>query len=327
MQQQDINHLEDKIKKEYQNIAGIMIWKNGESVYENYFNGCTPQHKIHVFSVTKSVISILIGIAIDKGFIASIDQKVIDFFPEYTTKKREHTLQNIKLRDLMTMSAPYKYKFNPYTKYFTSDDWVKFSLDTLGGKGKIGEFRYAPLIGPDILSGILRKTTGQSVLEFARANLFQPLGIMIHDDITFSDKSEQMKFYKSIAYDGWVMDPKGTHTAGWGLTLSPLDMTKIGQLYLNSGIWENTRIVTEKWVQDSTIEHSRWQKLNLPYGYLWWIDEHQEGFAAMGDGGNILYVNTKMKLVVAITSLFVPKAKDRIDFIKQEIEPLFIHDK
>jgi CubicO group peptidase (beta-lactamase class C family) len=75
------------------------------------------------------------------------------------------------------MTAPYKYKSAPYTKYFTSNDWVKTALDLLGGKKPVGEFRYTPLIGPDILSGILVKATGQSVLDFAKQYLFTPLGI------------------------------------------------------------------------------------------------------------------------------------------------------
>ena len=89
---------------------------------------------------------------------------------------------------MLTMTAPYKY--NPYTKYFTSMDWVKFSLDVLGEKGKIAEFWYAPLIGPDILSGILAKETGQSVLDFARENLFVPLEIMVEQNITIHNKEE-----------------------------------------------------------------------------------------------------------------------------------------
>ena len=115
----------------------------------------------------------LFGIAIDKGYIKNLDEKVIDFFPNYKIKKREKTIQHITIKNLLTMTAPYKYKSNPYTKFFSSADWVTSSLDLLGGSGKIGDFRYAPVIGIDILSGILINTTGQSVLEFAQDNLFE----------------------------------------------------------------------------------------------------------------------------------------------------------
>ena len=321
--QDQIRRMEEAISRDYSNMTGMVILKDGETVYENYFGGCTEANRIHIFSATKSIISILLGIAIDKGYIKSIDQKVLEFFPDYEIKRGEKTIQNVSIKDLMTMTAPYKYKFNPYTKYFTSMDWVKFSLDKLGGKEKIGEFRYTPIIGPDILSGILVNATGQSVFDFAKENLFTPLGITVENVITFESKEEQMEFYKADNVSGWVADPAGVNTAGWGLTLSPVDMAKIGQLYLDGGIWEGQRIVSEEWVKESTTEHSRWKRMDLPYGYLWWIGKDDEGFAAMGDGGNIIYVSRDKKMVVASTALFKPRAKDRIEFIKEFVEPLF----
>lgn len=317
-----IKGLEQKISSEYGNTTGVIILKDGIVSYEKYFKECTADSRVHVYSVTKSVVSVLIGIAVDKGYIKNIEEKVLDFFPEYKVRKRETTIQNITLRDMLTMTAPYRYRFfAPYVKYFTSSDWVKFSLDLLGGHGKIGAFRYAPLIGPDILSGILVKATGQSVLDFAIENLFAPLGIKVENSLLFQNKEEQMAFNQSTDISGWVVDSTGIHTAGWGLTLTPMDMAKIGQLYLNGGIWENKQIVSSKWIKDSTMEHSRWKKRNLSYGYLWWVNE--DGYAAMGDGGNIIYVNIKKKLVISIAALFVPKAGDRIELIKKYVEPIF----
>lgn len=200
-----------------------------------------------------------------------------------------------------------------------SNDWVKYALDSLGGRGKAGVFRYAPLIGPDILSGILARATGQSVLDFAAENLFGPLEIEVEKSLSFRNIKEQLAFNQSTDISGWVADSMGIHTAGWGLTLTAMDMAKIGQLYLNSGMWEGKQIVSSKWVEDSTTEHSRWTKMNLPYGYLWWINE--DGYAAMGDGGNIIYVNREKKLVISMAALFVPKAGDRIELIKNFMEP------
>lgn len=322
MDQLKIKELEQKIRKDYSNTTGMVVLKNGEALYENYFQGCTDASHIHVYSVTKSIISTLIGIAIDKGYIKSINQKVLDFFPDYIYQTEEKTLQNITLKNMLTMTAPYKYKFfAPYVKYFTSNDWVKFALDLLGGKGKIGVFRYTPLIGPDILSGILVKTTGQSVFRFAAEHLFLPLGITVKDNIIFHSKEEQMAFNKATDISGWVSDPMGINTAGWGLSLSTMDIAKIGQMYLNSGVWNGKQIVSAKWIQESTKEQSHWKKQNLSYGYLWWVNEN--GYTAMGDGGNIIYVNRKKKLVVSSTALFVPKAKDRIELIENYIEPIF----
>ena len=323
MDQEKIMLMEKAVREDYGNMTGLVIYKNGESVYEKYFDGFSEANRIHIFSVTKSIISLLIGIALDKGLIKSIDQKILDFYPDYTLKRGEKLLPEITIKDMLTMTVPYKFKFNPYVKYFTSPDWVKFSLDMMGGKGKVGEFRYAPLIGPDVLSGILVKATGQSVLDFARENLFTPLGISVENTVTFKNKEEQMEFYKATEISGWVAGPTGVHTAGWGLTLSPVDMAKIGQLCLNGGEWNNNRIVSESWITESTSEHSRWNKIDIAYGYLWWLAKDEDGFAAMGDGGNIIYVSRDKNMVVASTSTFKPRVKDRIDFIKKYIEPVF----
>lgn len=102
-----------------------------------------------------------------------------------------------------------------------------------------------------------------------------------------------------------------------------MDMAKIGQLYLNEGIWNGKRIVSAEWVLECTSEQSRWSARDLPYGYLWWIDEHAHSYAAMGDGGNIIYVNPDKNTVVAIASVFKPAARDRIEFIKKYIYPIF----
>lgn len=321
MIQGKVEAFEKAVIHDYGNIAGIVVLKDGGKLYENYFNECTANSRIHIYSVTKSIISALTGIAMDRGYIKSPDQKVLDFFPEYEIKKGEKTIQEVTLKNLLTMTAPYKYKLNPYIKYFTSDNWVKFSLDSLGGRGQIGKFRNAPLIGPDIMSGILVKATGQSVINFARENLFAPLGIIVEKNIIFEGKEDQLAFNRATNISGWVSDPAGVNTAGWGLTLSPMDMAKIGQLYLNHGMWDGKRVISAEWIKESIKEHSRWKRQDLPYGYLWWI--YNDGFAAMGDGGNTIYVNTKRNMVVATASLFRPGVRDRMELISKYIEPIF----
>lgn len=323
MNTEKILAMETKINKSAKNIVGMVVLKEGQKVYEHYAPDCCPSSQIHVYSVTKSIVSLLIGIAIEQGYIQSVNQKVVDFFPEHVICAKEKTFQEITLKHILTMTAPYRFHFAPYIKYFTSEDWVEFTLTQLGGKGKIGKFNYTPLIGPDILTGILTKTTGLSVLEFAQANLFNPLDIHIDKKITFQSKEEQLAFNQSTTMSGWVSDPQGTQSAGWGLTLSAIDMAKIGQCCLDGGKWHNTQIIPTSWIQQSTQEQSRWHKEDLPFGYCWWLDKNQEGFAAMGDGGNVIYVNTKKKLVVAIASLFMPRITDRLDLINQYIEPAF----
>jgi len=330
----EIEAIERIINNDHSNIAGMVVLKNGHIQYERYFNHCNEYSRIHVYSISKSIISILIGIAIDKGHIKSIHQKILDFFPDYTPKRNEKTLQNVTLKDMLTMSVPYKYKFPPYThiRYFMSNDWINFTLDLIGGKKPIGEFRYTPLIGPDIFSGIIVNATGQSVLDFATENLFSPLGITVDGNIIFRTAKEQFAFNKATNVSGWVSDQMGINAGGWGLTLSPMDMAKIGQLYLNDGVWGEKQIISADWIGESTKEHSRWKEINLAYGYLWWIIDNNEQkiFAAIGDGGNMIYVHTKKNIVVSMASLFDSKVKDRVGlvqnriaFIQKYIEPMF----
>lgn len=323
MNRNQIDALERTIASRYGNIAGMIVLRDGEKQYENYFHGFGAESAFHVFSVTKSVLSILIGIAADRGQIGSVEQKVLDFFPDYVPKRGERTTQRVTIRDMLTMTAPYKYKSAPYTRYFSSASWVNSALDLLGGKGEIGQFRYTPLIGPDILSGILTSATGQTALDFAQEALFRPLGIGVKQAVTFQSKQEQFSIMKERHESGWVADPQGISAAGWGLFLTPTEMANIGQLYLNKGVWNGRQIVSANWIAESTREQSRCTQWgNLAYGFLWWlIDENC--FAALGDGGNAIYVNRKNQLVVAIASLLKPSAADRIALIRREIEPLF----
>lgn len=314
--------LEKHINSQADNIAGIAVLKEGEVAYEAYFNACSPSSKIHIYSVTKSIVSILIGIAIDKGYIKSIEEKVLDFFPEYVVKTGEKNIETITLKDIMTMKAPYQYEIPPYLEYFTSEDWVTFSLNLLGGSSRVGTFNYTPLIGPDILSGIIEKATGHSLLDFANQVLFSPLGITVENSLVFKNEKEQMAFNMANDISGWAADGTGTNAAGWGLTLSPMEMVKIGQLYLDGGALQGKQIVSKEWIIDSTREHSKWEAYDLSYGYLWWVDE-DNSFFAMGDGGNVIYVNVRKQVVIAITSFFKPDVNDRIALIKQYIEPLF----
>ena len=308
----------------YHNTAGMIVRKNGDTVYEKYYNGYTEDNTVHVASVTKSIVSGLFGIALEQGYLKSVDQKVLEFFPEYETAHSEKAIQRITIRDMLTMTAPYKCKTEPYAKIFSGDQWVNGALDLLGGKDPIGEFRYSPLVGVHILSGVLTKATGQSVLEFARKNLFSSLDIVVKDSISFCNKEEQLAFLKASDLSVWAIDPEGINTAGWGLTLTTRDMAKIGQLYLDMGKWNGRQFIPEQWVRESTSAHSRCRQWKLSYGYLWWVIDAQEHiYAAMGDGGNIIYVNTRKHIVVAITCSYMPQAKDRLQLIRKYIEPAF----
>lgn len=323
MNQEKIKELEKIINSDYSNIAGIIVQKSGVKNYEKYFNGYSADNSLHVYSVTKSVFSALIGIAIDQGHIKSVDQKVLDFFPDYTIVEGEKAIQNITIRNLLTMTASYKYTTEPYEKFFASQNPIQDALDLLGGDSSIVEFNYSAVGGTHILSGILVKATGRPVLDFATEYLFSPLGIHVPHNVVLRSKEDHIAVMNGKSTSGWAVDPQGNNTASWGLFLTPAEMAKIGQLYLNGGVWAGKQIVSAGWIAESTREHSRCvQWGNLAYGYLWWLIDG-DSYAAMGDGGNVIYVNRKKQMVISIASLFMPDAKDRIELMKRYIEPAF----
>ena len=128
-------------------------------------------------------------------------------------------------------------------------DWVNYTLDILGQKGSIGPFKYSTA-GAHLLSAIITRSTGQSAREYANEHLFKPLGMREIPDYTMEAFGFDDLFGKNVK--GWVNDPNGYSTGGWGLTLTPRDMARFGFLYLNHGMWDNNQIISQTWVQEST---------------------------------------------------------------------------
>ena len=115
------------------NICQVVAVQNGEKIISDIWNGYKVDDTVHTMSVTKSIVSLLVGIAIDKGLIGSIDDYVLDYFPNYKIKRGEKTIQQVTLRNLLTMTAPYKYKSEPWTKICVQVDWSIAALVFLGG--------------------------------------------------------------------------------------------------------------------------------------------------------------------------------------------------
>lgn len=162
------------------NICQIYALMDGQKIYEDCLHGYQTEDAVHVMSVTKGVMSLLVGMAMDQGFIRGTEQKVLDFFPNYQVKRGEKTIYDVTLEHLLTMTAPYKYRSEPWKKVCTSEDWTMAALDLLGGRSGItGEFKYATL-GIQILTGVIEDATGESCLDFVNRNLFAPLGIPEH---------------------------------------------------------------------------------------------------------------------------------------------------
>lgn len=322
MKQQQIQALEARLRREYKSLTGLVVRKNGLLQYAYSQNGASLEGAVHLYSVTKSILSALVGIAISKGLLEGACQKVLDFFPDYRAQPGEEGLKALTLRHLLTMTAPYKFSPEPYEAFFESENWVETALHLLGGEKPAGQFLYSPILGAHVLAGALEGAIGGSVLPFAEENLFSPLGISVSPAAVHS-KEEQMAWSMQVKEGGsWLHDAQGVTTGSFGLALSAGDLAKIGDVYLFEGAFGSRQLVPAGWALESTRVQSRGGP--LPYGYLWWIAKEGEGaFAALGDGGNALYVNRAKKLSVAVTSLMGPGPKDPLALISQEVVPLF----
>lgn len=312
--------LESFLATNYRNINGIVIIKNGYILFEKYNNNYTAEDTHNVASVTKSVVSALIGIAIDKGLIEGVHKKVVEFFPEFSPGRGNPQVRAITLEHLLTMTAPFAWKtrglrFEPLDRLRRQPNWIKYILDLLGRDGRLGEFQYCTA-GTHLLSAIITRVTGMSAREFANIELFGPLGMKQIPDCDMKSYLLDDVFGKNVS--GWIKDQQGISTGGWGLTITPRDMARFGFLYINGGLWDGIRIISEKWINLSTTPYAE------RYGYLWWLTGSDDNFTylAAGAGGSHIYCVPGKDLVVAIASQITGKPTDRWAILDQYVLPM-----
>ena len=327
----DKNDLHTLIETKQPNICQVTAYKDNKKVYSDCFNDYREDDCVHIMSATKSIVALLIGIAIDHGLIGSVDDKVLEYFKEYKVKRGEKTIYDVTIRHLLTMRAPYKCKNDPWTKVCSSENWTYASLDFLGGrKGLTDEFSYQTVC-LHILSGILYKATKMKTVDYANRCLFEPLGIARHSNFIAKSAEEHKAFTieKTPNKNVWFADPQDLGTPGYGLCMSAEDMARIGLLCLNNGKYEGKQIVSENWIKEMirprTVESKYFR--GMDYGYLWWIiDRDKNIYAAIGNSGNVIYVNPDKNIVIAVASYFKPTIFDRVDFIQEYIEPFVLNN-
>ena len=307
------------------NIRQIVAYKDNILEIEEYREGFSKEDTMNVMSVTKSITSLLVGIAIDKGYIKSVDDFVMDYYKDiYTPKRGEKAIYTVTIKQLLTMMAPYKGKSEPWKKVCTSDDWSLSILDSLGGRNSVtNEFRYHTL-GTQILLGIIRISSRMNVLEFANEYLLKHLGIEPRVNANCKSKEDQFTYLMNKGPHGkvWFMDPTDMPTAGWGLSLSAYEMAQIGLLVLNNGVYNNVRVISEEYIKEITKSYVSldYKFGNQDYGYLWWLPHrNSDVIAAIGDGGNVIYINKNHNIVVTVTGYFKPMVFDRVEFIEKNV--------
>ena len=277
----------ENIKKEAGTVDSITIVRNGVIVFDVYLHGLKRDTLHNIHSCTKSIISILIGIAIDLGYIKDIHRPVISYFPEKRLANLDERKKAITLEHVLMMAtglkcrSSWKSGWSGLIEMKYHEDWVQYILDLPVEEYPGTRFEYSSSAS-FLLSAILQRVTGMKTLEFARKHLFKPLGIT---DIE------------------WETNPQGI-TIGWGrMYLKPQDMAKIGYLYLKQGQWEDRQIVSKDWIETSTRKHIDTNRSTgyTGYGYQWWV--HPNGFyRAYGLFGQQILVLPQKNLVVIFTS-------------------------
>jgi len=284
-------------------IDSVLVVRNGYIVLDAYSYPRDEADIHNIYSCSKSVTSALVGIAIDQGYIKGVNQPVLDFFPERVAKNLDADKEAMTLAHLLTMSSgldcrdSYRYHWIGLEQMKASADWVQFMIDLPMAKEPGTHFNYCNG-ATFLLSAVLQQKTGLDALSFAEKHLFKPLGI------------------SGVI---WPSNPQGV-TVGYGkIHMRPQDMAKFGFLYLNNGLWDDKRIISSRWIKDSTRKHVATNGL-LDYGYQWWTTGAGE-YGAMGYGGQFIFVVPRKNIIAVFTSnldlknIFIPSVLLRSNII------------
>jgi CubicO group peptidase (beta-lactamase class C family) len=310
-------------------INSVLIARGDSTLYEHYFNGFSQDSLHDSRSSFKSITSLLIGIAIDKGMIKNTQQHVFDFFPEYEPfknddpRKRAMTIQNLLDMESGFDCEEFNDSKNCEDDMTATKDWVKFSLD-LPMKNQPGTVWAYTSCNPMIISGIISKAAHMSIMNFAKRYLFDPLG---------------------ITHYNWTVDPTGYGMTAGSFYIRPADMLKIGQLVRDGGKWHGKQLISKKWINESTkavipipdfsFVRSGKSKTAIPqptfYGDYWYREqlktpEFQEDLLfASGNGGQYIFIIKRLNLVVVFTQSNYESwvAKRAFDVLEHYILPAY----
>ncbi len=278
-------------------IHSMLIVKDGKLVHEAYFWGYQRNSLNVMASITKSVTSTLIGIAIDKGFIKSVDESVVSFLPEYSELTKDPKKRAIKLKHILTMSSgldwlehgtSYNDLENSEWQMVDSEDWIEYVLSK-PVKDTPGTVFLYNTGGIHLLSAVIQSATGMRTNIFAEKHLFEPLGI--------------------YAYQ-WNRDSTGHPCTGGtdgGVGLRSRDIAKFGWLFLHDGKWKSKQIVSEEWVKLATRRHIKNPRGGQYYGFCWFpgtlkrAGKEVEYIASFGYGGQTLYLIPELDLIIVFT--------------------------
>ncbi len=302
----------------YANLDGVVISRHGSIVFEQYYHGFSADSLHDTRSSFKSVTGLLIGIAIDKGFIKDVNEKVYGFFPEYAPYGNwDARKDSMTVGHLLEMKSGFDCEEWDGTKdcedeMSMTEDWIKFCLDLPLSDKPGGTWNYTS-INTMLLGGIIAHASGMTVTEFAEKFLFVPLGIESYN---------------------WTRDPVGHEMTAGSFYIRPRDMAKIGELVLNEGVYNGTRIVSAAWIHDMATKRTEIEDFSnvgiagseaatpqpTYYGYSWYNEEiktpdftHNILFAS-GNGGQYIMIVKDLDLVVVFTGNSYNSRRSKLPF-------------
>lgn len=275
---------------EMSDLTGLLVWKEGTLLTEGYWRGGDPDRDVNIKSASKSVLSALVGIALERGDLEGLNQPVAELLPEHFGPGMDPAKREITLRHLLTMSSGLEStSHGSYGWWVAGTDWVGRALQM-------------PLTHPPgtrmdystgdshLVSAVLTAATGTSTRAYAQRHLFDPLGVEI---------------------GSWQRSPRGIYFGGNNMSLSPRDLLAFGRLYLEDGVHEGRRILPAEWVAASLASHAVNPRYGQRYGYFWWIREigGRRVPHAWGYGGQYLFLVPSLDLLVVATSESRPGAR------------------
>jgi CubicO group peptidase (beta-lactamase class C family) len=271
-----------KAAGELPRLHSLLASQRGEVVLERYFNGARAARPANVKSVSKSIISTLVGVAIDRSLVPGPETPILTYFPELA-RDRDDRKRRITVEDLLTMRSGLETTSNRnYGAWVQSRNWVQHALAQPLFAMPGTEMEYSTG-NTHLLSAILTKATKTSTWQFAQEALAKPLGFSL---------------------PRWPQDPQGIYFGGNDMLLTPRQMLSFGELYLRDGLAEQRRVVSEKWIERSFVPRGYSRISGQRYGYGWWMRElagHQAYFA-WGFGGQYIILVPDLELVVVTTS-------------------------
>ena len=283
MDPESLARMIEEVSAKETNIHSVLVIRNGYIVTEAYFHPYTRDTKMHIQSVTKSVIGMLVGKAISDGYIKSEAEKLVDFYQNRIFENPSKQKSSIQLKHLLSMSSGLDcQEFSGGPGMEQTPGWVQFMLDRPVTSTPGKTFGYCNG-NAHLLSSILEKSTGISAREYANQALFEPLGI------------------PAVDQSDWGSDPQKITLAGYGLHLRPVDVAKLAFLYLHNGQWDGQQIIPAQWVAASTTQHVQ-KEDGSGYGYLWTVYPQDDHYAALGLGGQQIHVYPSKNLIVVVTA-------------------------